>query len=366
MKRTLLLVWALFSVSAFGQVAYQLAPVAVQQFVDGTGKPYAGGFLYTCTAGSTCPGNPLASYKDNAGTANANPIQLDANGRAVIYLGQSSYKFVLQNSSGVQQWAQDNVSNFTQAIYSTAGVWTATQTFNNPIVLTGGSSDATGSAGMLYYRTDLNRHRFFDTAWHSTVGADTSDTLTNKTLGSPSIAEGSCPSGSSGNDLLCGDSTDHLLHYNPNNAGLQQIPLVSMVTSVYTNATTAFSTVSFSPALPTIAANRTYSVRCEIIFQGSAGTAGPKFQVTGPAAATSVRLSVDGATASAGYAAAVASGFSNGNAALGTITSTGSDLIAHVIIGIMNGANSGAIALQAAANGAGTLTIQPDSFCVIQ
>lgn len=168
----------------FGQVAFQLSPVPHQQFLDSNGKPLAGGFVFTFSAGSS---TPLATYKDNVGTANTNPIVLDAGGFATIYLSQNSYKWCVQNSSSVQQWCQDNVQNISQVLLTTANSWTLAQTFSTWINFVGGTSDTTANIGNLFYRTDLDRLRWYGGAWHSIIGADTTDTLTNKTLTSPAI-----------------------------------------------------------------------------------------------------------------------------------------------------------------------------------
>lgn len=92
-------------------------PSAVYQFLDPNGAPLAGGKLYTCVAGFTCPGsNAQATYTDStAGTQNANPIVLDSAGRAQIWLGPQPYRLTLQDANGVQQWTQDNV--FDTALY---------------------------------------------------------------------------------------------------------------------------------------------------------------------------------------------------------------------------------------------------------
>ena len=75
-------------------------------FDPSTGLPLVGGKLYTYSAGTT---TPLATYSDSAlATPNANPVILDANGEAVIYVGPSSYKFVLQDSTGAAVWTFDN------------------------------------------------------------------------------------------------------------------------------------------------------------------------------------------------------------------------------------------------------------------
>ncbi len=134
--------------------------------------------------------------------------------------------------------------------------------------------------------------------------------------------------------------------------------------SNYTNATTTFSTVT-NMSFPVIA-NHKYQLSCNLYFNGSAGTAGPKFQLTGPAAPTTVVLSVDGATNTNAYANGVVGGFSTPVAVLGTLGAAATNFVAHVTAGIDNGANAGTVALQAAANGAGTLSIIAPSSCTFQ
>lgn len=85
------------------------APTPEVQFFDQNGVPLAGGKLYTYAAGTT---TPQATYTDStAGTSNANPIILDAAGRASIWIGPLAYKFVLYNALGTLQWTQDNVAD---------------------------------------------------------------------------------------------------------------------------------------------------------------------------------------------------------------------------------------------------------------
>jgi hypothetical protein len=87
-------------------------PSAAWQFVDANGAPLAGGLLYTCGAGLSCPGNPQATYTDStASVQNPNPIVLDSAGRAQIWLGPQAYRLVLKDANMVQQWSQDNVSD---------------------------------------------------------------------------------------------------------------------------------------------------------------------------------------------------------------------------------------------------------------
>lgn len=75
---------------------------------DANGNPLAGGLLYSYAAGTT---TPQATYTTRAGNvANSNPVVLDANGEAEVWVTPNiSYKFVLKNSAGVTQWTTDSV-----------------------------------------------------------------------------------------------------------------------------------------------------------------------------------------------------------------------------------------------------------------
>ncbi len=85
-----------------------LAPMAFQKWFDADGNPLAGGLMYTYEAGGEVP---KATYTDDTGgVANANPVVLDANGQADIWILSGYYKFVLKNAAGVTQWTQDRIS----------------------------------------------------------------------------------------------------------------------------------------------------------------------------------------------------------------------------------------------------------------
>jgi microcystin-dependent protein len=86
-----------------------LLPNVRQQFLDGNGFPLVGGKLYSYAAGTV---TPLATYTDKSeGTPNANPVVLDANGMASVWIGGSSYKLQLQDALGNILWTVDNVSS---------------------------------------------------------------------------------------------------------------------------------------------------------------------------------------------------------------------------------------------------------------
>ncbi len=87
------------------------------QFLDRNGHPLAGAKLCSYSAGTN---TPLATYTDStAATPNTNPIVLDVNGRASVWVGPPLYKFVLRTggdgtcTTGTVVWTQDNVADTT-------------------------------------------------------------------------------------------------------------------------------------------------------------------------------------------------------------------------------------------------------------
>ena len=116
--RSLLILFLLAGPPAAAQTTAMLMPVPRQPFLDGNGNPLSLGKVYFCVAGTTCPGNPQATYTDSTGgVANSNPVLLDAAGLPTasgsasgIWLGASAYKVCAYNAGGVQQWCIDNVT----------------------------------------------------------------------------------------------------------------------------------------------------------------------------------------------------------------------------------------------------------------
>ena len=85
------------------------------QFFDNNGDPLSGGKIYTYAAGTT---TPLATYAlSSGGSANANPIVLDAAGRPssggspieVWLTSGTNYKLVITDSTGANVLTYDNV-----------------------------------------------------------------------------------------------------------------------------------------------------------------------------------------------------------------------------------------------------------------
>ena len=103
----LLLLCGAFSVNVFSHHTASYAWLQIPQFTDSNGNPVAGGLLYSYTTGTT---TPLSTYADATGTLNANPVVLDAAGRAAVYLLRGTgYKLVLRTAAGVSVWQRDPV-----------------------------------------------------------------------------------------------------------------------------------------------------------------------------------------------------------------------------------------------------------------
>ena len=89
-----------------------LSPQAKQQFFDNAGNLLAGGKLFTYAAGTT---TKQATYSNSTGTANTNPIILDARGECTLFLDSAlTYKFVLSPSTDTDPpaasfWTVDNI-----------------------------------------------------------------------------------------------------------------------------------------------------------------------------------------------------------------------------------------------------------------
>ena len=98
----------------------------------------------------------------------------------------------------------------------------------------------------------------------------------------------------------------------------------------------------------------------------SVGTAGLDLTITGPAAPSSVIYSyIEEATATGEAQDSVATAFGTKLTGAGTITAT-TNFPATTSMALSNGANAGTVQIQGSASAAGTVTVQPGSYCVMQ
>ena len=133
---------------------------------DANGNPLAAGKLYAYAAGGS---TPLDTFTDSTGnTANANPVILDAAGRADVWCSNAAYKFVLKDSLDATIWTVDNVSalaSFATAVTAmdaaaipaggTAGSgFKFSTTANFGVFFGSGAPTLTAAKGSLYLRSD--------------------------------------------------------------------------------------------------------------------------------------------------------------------------------------------------------------------
>lgn len=85
-----------------------LYPQVILQLFDNYGAVLAGGKIYSYEGGTS---TPLVTYQDlNGATPNANPVVLDAAGRATVRITEGvSYKFIVKDSADVTIATYDHI-----------------------------------------------------------------------------------------------------------------------------------------------------------------------------------------------------------------------------------------------------------------
>jgi len=129
-----------------------LSPPPKAQFFDANGDPLVNGKVYTYAAGSTTPQATFTTAA--AGTANTNPVDLNARGEADIWYSPGvSYKVVLKDAADATIWTVDNItisgSMATQNannVNITGGTIGSGVTFNGNI--TGTAANVTGTVAI--------------------------------------------------------------------------------------------------------------------------------------------------------------------------------------------------------------------------
>jgi hypothetical protein len=110
-----------------------LSPQGPFRAFDSNGDPLAGGKLYTYVAGTSTPKD---TFTDESGdTANTNPVILDANGYADVWLGDGAYKFVLDDAADVNQWTLDDIAGDVAAGFASNVIDVSTSTLINETYL---------------------------------------------------------------------------------------------------------------------------------------------------------------------------------------------------------------------------------------
>jgi hypothetical protein len=114
------------------------------RFFNSDGDPLSGGKVQTYIAGTT---TPLPTYTTAAGDVpNTNPVILDADGYANIWLGEGTYKISLFDANDVPIFTTDNypgasAEGFGAEVFSITSTQSVTQSYNNSfLVATGNTS----------------------------------------------------------------------------------------------------------------------------------------------------------------------------------------------------------------------------------
>jgi len=91
------------------------APFGKFSAFDDNGNPLANGQVFTYQAGTSTPAVTYTTSTVTGGSAvpNANPVILDAGGRASIFIPDAAtmtYKFIVKNAAGATIYTEDNIS----------------------------------------------------------------------------------------------------------------------------------------------------------------------------------------------------------------------------------------------------------------
>lgn len=326
------------SASAFAQTPL-LMPTPQQQFFTNTGAVCSGCFLYTYVSGTN---TPQATFTDYTGsTANTNPIILNSSGYPQTAIGTLvgvwlqqglSYRIVLQNTAHVQLWLIDGITgaNFGSTV-------TITQPSCNQFEI-GATNTQTG---LCFPAPLANITLTFPSASDVLVGRNTQDTLTNKTLASPSFTG---TLNSSGTAVPGGGFISRTV--NPS------------------NFTTTSTTLTPFMTIAAMAPNTTYSFQCHIFSDSSASTTSIFFGFAGPASPSQIRimgelLINDPTGKGSAYLASYSNMGSGGNATAGVHE------FSHFNGTVTNGPNAGNLTISIGnGDNSSTITVELNSFCI--
>jgi microcystin-dependent protein len=220
-----------------------VSPTAKAQFIDAAGVPLAGGLLYTYAAGTT---TPQATYTDSTGaTSNSNPIVLDSRGEANIWLGSSTYKFKLCDSTNTELWTVDNISAPSTSLSPVLSGNVTISTANSGTALTI-TQTGSGAALRVQDETDPDSTPFIiDTNGYVGIGTATPANAVDLAGGTLQISSTS----GTARTTISADSTDSIFSANDS----RNLTFKTNATTRLTiNSTAATSTVPVVlPAVPT-------------------------------------------------------------------------------------------------------------------
>lgn len=103
-----------------------IAPYFDRQHLDNNGDPLSGGTIESYEAGTSTNKDTFTTSVGDI--ANANPIVLDANGRASIWLETGSYKFITKDSLGNIISTVDNITGGASNVFGSTVISVSTNT----------------------------------------------------------------------------------------------------------------------------------------------------------------------------------------------------------------------------------------------
>lgn len=139
--------------------AAELGPFPKFTAFDSNGDPLSGGQLFTYHVGTSSKKDTFTTY--SGGVANTNPVILDTNGQADVWLS-GCYRMVLKDSSDVTQWTVDRVcgSDVGEINSSTTGyvaVYSGTTEIEGVATISGASTtDGTITGTKIDTSTNIN------------------------------------------------------------------------------------------------------------------------------------------------------------------------------------------------------------------
>ena len=116
----------------------KLSPQGIFRAFDELGAPLAGGKVYTYVAGTST--NKDTFTTETGDVANANPVILDSEGYAQIWLESGSYKFVVDSSTDVNQYTTDNIvgdstGGYASAVFTLSANTVINSTYQNSLLI---------------------------------------------------------------------------------------------------------------------------------------------------------------------------------------------------------------------------------------
>ncbi len=140
---------------------YTLAPPPYQTVLDNSGEIVNNACVWTYAAGTT---TPVATYLDNMGTSNSNPIRSDSAGRFTVFLQAGvGYKFVYENpctppAHGSVLRTADNISGVPSSSATTDVTGTAGETLSAGMAVYLSAGDGGKTAGQWYKADSANAY----------------------------------------------------------------------------------------------------------------------------------------------------------------------------------------------------------------